>query len=118
MIKIFNSFSNKLEDFKPIKKGEVSMYVCGATVYDKLHIGNTRPVVFFDVVARAFEYFGYKVIYASNFTDIDDKIITRAKELGITEKELSDYNVKLAYNTYKKLNIRPHDYNPRVTENM
>lgn len=118
MIKIFNSFSNKLEDFKPIKKGEVSMYVCGPTVYDKLHIGNTRPVVFFDVVARAFEYFGYKVIYASNFTDIDDKIINKAKELGITEKELSDYNVKLAYNTYKKLNIRPHDYNPRVTENM
>ena len=75
MIKIYNSLTNKIEEFKPIKENELSMYVCGSTVYDDIHIGNSRPVVFFDTLARFFQYMGYKVRFVSNFTDIDDKII-------------------------------------------
>lgn len=118
MIKIYNSLSNKVEDFVPIKKDEVSMYVCGPTVYDFLHIGNSRPVVFFDTVARFFKYRGFKVTYVSNFTDIDDKIISRAKEKNVTEEELSQKFIKEINKTYKKLNCLPHDANPTVSENM
>ena len=118
MIKIYNSLSNKLEEFKPIKEGEVSMYVCGPTVYNNIHIGNSRPVVFFDTVARFFKYLGYKVTYVSNFTDIDDKIIKKALEEGVSEKEISERYINLIKETYKKLNCLPHDKNPLVTENI
>ena len=118
MIKIYNSLSNKLEEFKPIKEGEVSMYVCGPTVYNHIHIGNSRPVVFFDTVARFFKYMGYKVTYVSNFTDIDDKIIKRAIEEGISEKEVSEKYIKAIRRTYQRLNCLPHDNNPKVTENI
>ena len=118
MIKLYNSLTNQLEEFKPIKENEVSMYVCGPTVYNYLHIGNSRPVIFFDVVSRFFKYLGYKVTYVSNFTDIDDKIIKKAKELNISEKEVSEKFIKITYNLYKKLNCLPHDANPKVTENM
>ena len=118
MIKIYNSLTNKLEEFKPIKENELSMYVCGPTVYNYLHIGNSRPVIFFDVVARFFKYLGYKVTYVSNFTDIDDKIIKKAKELGTTESEVSEKFIKVTYDLYHKLNCLPHDANPKVTENM
>ena len=118
MIRIYNSLTKKVEEFKPIKENEVSMYVCGPTVYNYMHIGNSRPVVFFDVVARFFRYMGYKVTYVSNFTDIDDKIIARAKEEGITEEEVSEKYIKEISKTYQRLNIIPHDQNPRVTENI
>jgi len=118
MIKLYNSLTNKLEEFKPIKDGEVSMYVCGPTVYNHIHIGNSRPVVFFDTVARFFKYMGYKVTYVSNFTDIDDKIIKKAIEEGVTEKEISEKYIKAISRTYKRLNCLPHDKNPKVTENI
>lgn len=118
MIKIYNSLSNQTEEFIPIRKNEISMYVCGPTVYDFMHIGNSRPVVFFDTVARFFKYRGFKVTYVSNFTDIDDKIIYRAKEKNITEEELSKTFIMEINKTYKKLNCLPHDANPTVSENM
>lgn len=118
MIKIYNSLTKNIEEFKPIKENELTMYVCGPTVYNYMHIGNSRPVVFFDVVARFFKYLGYKVTYVSNFTDIDDKIIARAKEEGITENEVSEKYIKEINETYSKLNILSHDKNPLVTENM
>ena len=118
MIKIYNSLSNKLEEFKPVKEGEVSMYVCGPTVYNNIHIGNSRPVIFFDTVARFFKYMGYKVTYVSNFTDIDDKIIKKAIEEGVSEKEISERYIASIRETYKNLNCLPHDENPLVTENI
>ena len=118
MIRIYNSLTGKVEEFKPIKEKELKMYVCGSTVYNGMHIGNTRPIIFFDVVARFFKYLGYKVTYVSNFTDIDDKIINKAKAEGVSEEEIANRYIKLILGTYKKLNILPHDANPRVTETM
>src|SRR5690606_27797574 len=89
MLKIYNSLSNKIEAFNPVHKDQVNMYVCGPTVYDNIHIGNGRPVVFFDVVKRYLEFRGFNVTYASNITDVDDKIINRAIEEGISEKEVA-----------------------------
>ena len=80
-IKIYNSLTNKIEEFKPIKENELSIYVCGPTVYNDIHIGNARPVVFFDTVCRFFKTIGYNVRYVTNFTDIDDKIIKKAANL-------------------------------------
>ena len=118
MIKIYNSLTNKLEEFKPIKEGEVSIYVCGPTVYSSIHIGNSRPVIFFDSVVRFFKYLGYNVKYVSNFTDIDDKIIKKAIEEGVSEKEISERYIEDISNIYRKLNCLPHFKNPKVTENM
>ena len=89
-MKLFNTLTNKKEEFKPLKEGEVSIYVCGPTVYNYVHIGNTRPMIVFDVLRRTFEYQGNKVTFVSNFTDVDDKIIKAAKQEGISEKELTD----------------------------
>ena len=86
---IFNSLGNKLEEFKPIIPGKASIYCCGPTVYNDPHIGNFRPVIVFDVLRRTLKRLGYDVKFVSNYTDVDDKIIKRAKELGITEKELT-----------------------------
>lgn len=88
-MKIFNTLTGKKEDFETIKEKELSMYICGPTVYNYIHIGNARPVVFFDVVRRYFEYIGYKVNYVSNITDVDDKIILEAERLNIDEKTLT-----------------------------
>lgn len=118
MIKIYNSLTNKLEEFKPIKENELSMYVCGSTVYNDMHIGNARPVVFFDVVSRFFQYVGYKVKFVSNFTDIDDKIIKKAEAEGVDESVISERYIKSILETYKLLNCQPHYKNPKVTETM
>lgn len=118
MIRFYNSLTGRVEEFKPIKEKEVKMYVCGSTVYNGMHIGNTRPIIFFDVVARFFKYLGYKVTYVSNFTDIDDKIIKKAAAEGVSEEEIANRYIKVILGTYKKLNILPHDANPRVTETM
>lgn len=118
MIKIYNSLTKKIEEFKPIKQDEISMYVCGPTVYNFMHIGNSRPVIFFDTVARFFKYLGYKVKYVSNFTDIDDKIIARSKEEGLSEEEVSEKYIKEITKTYQRLNCLPHYKNPKVTESM
>lgn len=117
-MKIYNTKTLKKEDFKPITEGEVKMYVCGPTVYDNVHIGNVRPVVVFDTLRRTFEELGYKVKYVSNYTDVDDKIIRRSKELGISEKELTDEMIA-AYNDIRhKLNAADLYKTPRVTETM
>ena len=86
-MKIFNTMSRSKEEFVPVKPGHVSMYVCGPTVYNLIHIGNARPMIVFDTVRRYFEYKGYKVNYVSNFTDVDDKIIKKAMEEGTLSQE-------------------------------
>ncbi len=117
-MKVFNTLTNKKEDFVPIKEGEVSIYVCGPTVYNHAHIGNTRPMIVFDVLRRTFEYLGYKVTFVSNFTDVDDKIIKAAKEEGISERELTDKYIEAYNNVRKGLNLEFPTYTPRVTETM
>ena len=89
-MKIFNSYTNKKEEFKPIEPGKCGIYVCGPTVYNYVHIGNTRPMIVFDVLRRTLEYLGYDVTFVSNYTDVDDKIIKKAKEEGVSEKELTE----------------------------
>ena len=117
-MRIYNTKTLKVEEFKPIKEGEVMMYVCGPTVYDDVHIGNVRPVVVFDTLRRLFEAIGYKVRYVSNYTDVDDKIIRRSSELKITEKELTDKMIE-AYNQIRhQINAADLYKTPRVTETM
>jgi len=117
-MKIFNTLSGKTEEFKTIEDGVINMYVCGPTVYSYAHVGNMCPVIIFDMVYRYFKYRGYKVTYASNFTDVDDKIIKAAKEAGVTEKELTDKFIKIYLDDVKALNCLDIDYRPRVTETM
>ena len=115
-VRIYNSLTNKVEIFEPIKEGEVSMYVCGPTVYNIPHIGNMRPVVTFDTLRRFFEYIGYKVTYVSNFTDVDDKIINQAKIEGKSEKELTEYYISEFKKTIHAIgSLDPH-ITPKVTE--
>ena len=117
-MKIFNSYTNKLEEFVPIHKGKVSIYVCGPTVYSYIHIGNARPVIFFDTVRRYFEHRDYEVKFASNFTDVDDKIITKAIEVEKTEKEITDTFIAAFLNDVEKVNSKTDYIKPRVTEYM
>ncbi len=93
-MKIYNTYSRQLEDFQPIIPGKISMYVCGPTVYNYIHIGNARSVVAFDVVRRYLEYRGYDVNYVSNFTDVDDKIIKGANSENLSTKEFSERYIK------------------------
>lgn len=118
MMKIFNTLSGKIEEFKTMKDGAINMYVCGPTVYSYAHVGNMCPVIIFDMVYRYFKYAGYDVKYASNFTDVDDKIIKAAKELGVTEKELTEKYIKIYLEDVKALNCLDIDYRPKVTETM
>ncbi|MDD8048886.1 MAG: cysteine--tRNA ligase [Thomasclavelia sp.] len=117
-MKLFNTLTNKKEEFKPIKEKEVSIYVCGPTVYNYVHIGNTRPMIIFDVLRRTFEYLGYKVTFVSNFTDVDDKIIKAAKEQGVTEKELTTKYIKAYEDVRRDLNLEFPTYAPKVTDTM
>ena len=117
-MKLFNTMTNKKEEFKPIKEGEVSIYVCGPTVYNYVHIGNTRPMIVFDVLRRTFEYLDNNVTFVSNFTDVDDKIIKAAKAEGISEKELTDKYIKAYEDVRRGLNLEFPTYAPRVTETM
>lgn len=117
-MKIYNSLTNKIEDFKPIKENEVTMYVCGPTVYNYVHIGNMRPVITFDMVYKYFKYLGYKVTYASNFTDINPKIITMAKELGITEREVANKFIEAYLNDLKNYNCSNIDERPTVIDHL
>ena len=117
-MKLFNTLTNKKEEFKPFREGEVSIYVCGPTVYNYVHIGNTRPMIVFDILRRTFEYLGYKVIFVSNFTDVDDKIIKAAKEEGVSEKELTDKYIQAYEDVRRDLNLLFPTYAPRVTNTM
>lgn len=117
-IKIFNSLGNKLETFVPQVPGEVSIYCCGPTVYNDPHIGNFRPVITFDVLRRLFIRLGYKVTFVSNYTDVDDKIINRAKELGITEKELTESVIAEYARLVEETGSMQPDVKPRPTVYM
>lgn len=117
-MRLFNTLTNKKEEFKPIEEGKVSIYICGPTVYNHAHIGNTRPMIVFDVLRRTFEYLGNDVTFVSNYTDVDDKIIKAAKAEGITEKELTDKYIKAYEDVRSGLNIEDPTYKPRVTETM
>lgn len=117
-LKIHNSQSKQLEEFVPLTAGQVKMYVCGPTVYNFLHVGNFRGPVVFNMVRNWLEHLGYKVTYALNFTDVDDKIINRAHELGMTPTELSEKYIAEYKKDFSMLGLRPHDMNPKVTEHM
>lgn len=118
MMKVFNSMHNKVEEFKPIKEQEVSMYVCGPTVYNYAHVGNARPIIVFDTLKRTFQALGYNVKLVSNYTDVDDKIINKAIELGVSEKEVSEKFIQ-AYNDVRLgVHAMMPDAAPKVTETM
>ena len=117
-IKLFNSLTNQVEVFKPIKPGKVSMYCCGPTVYGDAHVGNIRPVIVFDTLRRFFERVGYEVESVSNFTDVDDKIIKKAVEENVSETVITDHYIKAYKDVLKSINVEPHYKNPRVTEYM
>ena len=115
-MKIYNSLTDKKEEFIPIEKGKVTMYVCGPTVYNYVHIGNMRPVITFDMVYNYLKYLGYKVTYASNFTDINPKITMAAETLGITEREVADRFIKAYLEDLKNYNCSEIDERPRVID--
>ena len=118
MIKIYDTMSRDLREFVPIEDGKVKMYVCGPTVYNYIHVGNARSTVAFDTVRRYFEYRGYEVAYISNFTDVDDKIINRAKEEGITPQEVADKYIAAFREDVTALGVKPATRHPRVVEFM
>lgn len=118
MIQILNTMSGKKEVFQPLEEGKVSMYVCGPTVYNYIHIGNARSAVAFDTVRRYFEYRGYEVRYVSNFTDVDDKIIRAGHEMNMTVKEVTDKFITAFYEDIDALNIERATLNPRVMDTM
>lgn len=115
-IKLFNSLSDRLETFVPLRPGEVSIYVCGPTVYNDPHIGNMRPVVVFDVLRRLFQYSGYKVTFVSNYTDVDDKIINRAMSEKIDEIDLASHYIEEFKQVVQKINSFLPTVTPRVTD--
>ena len=117
-MKIYNTITRKKEEFIPIDKNEVKMYSCGPTVYDYFHIGNARPFIVFDTMRRYLEYRGYKVKFVQNFTDIDDKMIKRANNEGITVKELGERFIDEYFKDAKSLGIHPATIHPKATENI
>lgn len=117
-MKLYNTLTRQKEEFVPIEEGKVRMYACGPTVYDYIHIGNARPAIVFDVLRRYLEYRGYDVTFVQNFTDVDDKIINRANELGISPKELADTYIEEYFKDADALGIRRATVHPRVSEHM
>ena len=117
-MQIYNSMTRKKEEFKPIHEGKVGIYACGPTVYNYFHIGNARPFITFDVLRRQLEREGYDVTFVQNFTDIDDKMIRRANEEGITVKELADRFIAEYYKDAAALGIRPATVHPKATDHI
>ena len=117
-MKIFNTLTRSKEEFKPIEEGKVKIYACGPTVYNFIHIGNARPLCVFDVLRRFLEYIGYDVRFVQNFTDIDDKIIKRANEEGLTYKEVSEKYIEEFWKDVKGMNVREATVHPKATENI
>jgi len=117
-LKIYNTLSRKKEEFIPLKKGEVGIYVCGPTVYNFIHIGNARPFIIFEVVRRFLKFKGYKVRYIQNLTDIDDKMINKARELNISVSELAEKFIQEYFIDADSLNIERADVHPRATEHI
>lgn len=119
MIRVYNTMSGQLEEFKTVEEGKVKMYVCGPTVYNYIHIGNARPIIFFDTVRRYLEYRGYDVKYVSNFTDVDDKIINKANEEGVTIDEIVKRYIAAFLEDTAKLNLKEEGMiRPKATENI
>jgi cysteinyl-tRNA synthetase len=118
IMQIYNSMTRKKEPFQPIHEGKVGIYACGPTVYNYFHIGNARPFITFDVLRRQLEREGYEVTFVQNFTDIDDKMIRRANEEGITVKELADRFINEYFTDAKALGIRPATVHPKATEHI
>ena len=117
-MEIYNTLSQRTEPFVPIEEGKVKMYVCGPTVYNLIHIGNARPICVFDTLRRYLEYRGYQVTFVQNFTDIDDKIIKRANEEGVSSKEIAEKYIGEYEKDAAGLNSRPADIHPRATETV
>ena len=117
-MKIYNTMTRREEDLNTLRPGEVSIYACGPTVYNLIHLGNARPICVFDTLRRYLTYRGYKVTYVQNFTDVDDKIIRKANEEGVDSSVISERYIA----EYKKdaagLNVMPADYHPQVTQMM
>ena len=117
-MKLYNTMTNKIEEFTTIEENKVKMYVCGPTVYNYIHLGNARPIVVFDTLARYFKYKGMEVDYVQNFTDVDDKIINKSIEEGISASEVSEKYIKCFFEDINRLNILESVKRPKVTENM
>ena len=117
-MRFYNTMSNKIEEFKTIEDGKVKMYVCGPTVYNYIHLGNARPIIVFDTLARYFKYRGYDVTYIQNFTDVDDKIIKRSNEEGISVEQVTEKYIEGFFEDIEPLNISNDIIRPKVTENI
>ena len=117
-MKIFNTLTRRKEEFVPLEEGKVKMYVCGPTVYNLIHIGNARPMIIFDTVRRYMEYKGYEVNYVSNFTDVDDKIIKKAIEEGVSAKEISTRYIKECKKDMADMNVKPATTAPQATQEI
>jgi len=117
-MRFYNTLNKRKEEFVPIEPGKVSMYVCGPTVYDFIHIGNARPMIVFDTLRRYMEHKGYEVKYVSNFTDVDDKIIKKAIEEGKDASEISERYIKECQRDMEHMNVRPATVHPRATQEI
>jgi len=117
-LRVYNTLGGKKEKFEPVEPGKISMYVCGPTVYDSCHIGHARSVVVFDVIARYFRAIGYDVTYVRNFTDVDDKIINKANQLGIESVEVAEKFIQEFYEDMGALNVERATIEPKATENI
>ncbi len=117
-MKIYNTLTKSKEDFKPLEEGKVRMYVCGPTVYNYIHIGNARPMIVFDTVRRYMEYKGMKVNYVSNFTDVDDKIIKKANEEGVSAEEIANRYIEECKKDMNDLNVKPATTHPLATQEI
>lgn len=117
-MKLYNTLTKRKEEFVPLEPGKVKMYVCGPTVYNFIHIGNARPMIVFDTVRRYFEYKGYDVNYVSNFTDVDDKIINKAIEEGVSAQEISERYIKECKKDMEGMNVKPATTHPLATQEI
>ena len=117
-MKLFNTLTRRKEEFVPLEEGKVKMYVCGPTVYNLIHIGNARPMIIFDTVRRYMEYKGYEVNFVSNFTDVDDKIIKKAIEEGVSAEEISERYIKECKQDMSGMNVKPATIHPQATREI
>lgn len=117
-MQFYNDMTMRKEEFTPIEEGKVRMYCCGPTVYNYIHVGNARPIIMFDVLRRYLEYRGYDVTFVQNFTDVDDKIIKRAQEEGISSAEVAEKYIKEYWTDVNALGVRAADVHPKATENI
>lgn len=117
-MKVYNTLTKRKEEFVPLEEGKVKMYVCGPTVYNFIHIGNARPMIVFDTVRRYMEYKGYEVNYVSNFTDVDDKIIAKALEEGVSPEEISTRYIEECKKDMADMNVKPATTHPLATQEI